>query len=161
MSQPNNTKEIVYSIHNIKSYLSGVKKVFLKRKSDDGTSATGKLCLYKSNSNSETNDTTNKCSLNIPKEKKLFIKFKDLVAEEDDNMDGVNLELALSIKKRRYTNKLKRVEKCNNKINLDNDKDKEDKKIIKISKSMGKIIIGNKEDNNLIKTIKKKILCCY
>ena len=115
MSQPNNSKEIVYSIHNIKSYLSGVKKVFLKRKSDDGTSTTGKLCLCESNSNSETNDTTNKCSLNIPKEKKLCIKFKDLVAEEDDNTDDVNLELALSIKKRRYTNKLKKVEKCNNK----------------------------------------------
>ena len=156
-----NSKEIIYSIHNIKSYLSGVKKIYPKRKSDDVTST--KLCLYKSNSNEETTDTNNKYSLNIPKEKKICIKFKDLVAEEEDEKDENNLELALSLKKRRYTNNQKKIYKCNNKINLRNDKDKEEtnEKHLKISKSMGKIIIDDNEDNSLIKKFKRKILCCH
>ena len=155
-----NSKEVIYQFHNTKSFLNGVKKIHIKRRSNDIASGT-KLCLYKSNSNSETADTKFSCT--AQKEKKLCIKFKDLVAvdgKDDSNED--NLELALKIKKRRYTNNPKKVYKCNNKINLGNEKDKEEeKKTLKTCKSMSKIIIGNdEEENRFIKFFKKKILCC-
>ena len=155
-----NSKEVIYQFHNTKSFLNGVKKIHIKRRSNDVASGT-KLCLYKSNSNSETADTKFSCT--AQKEKKLCIKFKDLVAvdgKDDSNED--NLELALKIKKRRYTNNPKKVYKCNNKINLGNEKDKEEeKKTLKTCKSMSKLIIGNdKEENRFIKFFKKKILCC-
>ena len=150
------SKEVTYSIHNIKSYLGGVKKIYLKRRSD-GAQPGSKLCLYKSNSNAETADSNNQ------KDKKLCIKFKDLVAEEENNNDEDDLELALKIKKRRYTNNPRKIYKCNNKINLVNDIEKEDKngkeKKLKISKSMGKVIIDD-DKNSLIQKIKRKILCC-
>ena len=155
-----NSKEVIYQFHNTKSFLNGVKKIHIKRRSNDVASGT-KLCLYKSNSNSETADTKFSCT--AQKEKKLCIKFKDLVAvdgKDDSNED--NLELALKIKKRRYTNNPKKVYKCNNKINLGNEKDKEEeKKRLKTCKSMSKVIIGNdEEENRFIKFFKKKILCC-
>ena len=155
-----NSKEVIYQFHNTKSFLNGVKKIHIKRRSNDVASGT-KLCLYKSNSNSETADTKFSCT--VQKEKKLCIKFKDLVAvdgKDDSNED--NLELALKIKKRRYTNNPKKVYKCNNKINLGNEKDKEEeKKTLKTCKSMSKVIIGNdEEENRFIKFFKKKILCC-
>ena len=155
-----NSKEVIYQFHNTKSFLNGVKKIHMKRRSNDVASGT-KLCLYKSNSNSETADTKFSCT--AQKEKKLCIKFKDLVAvdgKDDSNED--NLELALKIKKRRYTNNPKKVYKCNNKINLGNEKDKEEeKKTLKTCKSMSKVIIGNdEEENRFIKFFKKKILCC-
>ena len=155
-----NSKEVIYQFHNTKSFLNGVKKIHIKRRSNDIASGT-KLCLYKSNSNSETADTKFSCT--AQKEKKLCIKFKDLVAvdgKDDSNED--NLELALKIKKRRYTNNPKKVYKCNNKINLGNEKDKEEeKKTLKTCKSMSKVIIGNdEEENRFIKFFKKKILCC-
>ena len=155
-----NSKEVIYQFHNTKSFLNGVKKIHIKRRSNDVVSGT-KLCLYKSNSNSETADTKFSCT--AQKEKKLCIKFKDLVAvdgKDDSNED--NLELALKIKKRRYTNNPKKVYKCNNKINLGNEKDKEEeKKTLKTCKSMSKVIIGNdEEENRFIKFFKKKILCC-
>ena len=155
-----NSKEVIYQFHNTKSFLNGVKKIHIKRRSNDVASGT-KLCLYKSNSNSETADTKFSCT--AQKEKKLCIKFKDLVAvdgKDDSNED--NLELALKIKKRRYTNNPKKIYKCNNKINLGNEKDKEEeKKTLKTCKSMSKLIIGNdKEENRFIKFFKKKILCC-
>ena len=121
-----NSKEVIYQFHNTKSFLNGVKKIHIKRRSNDVASGT-KLCLYKSNSNSETADTKFSCT--AQKEKKLCIKFKDLVTvdgKDDSNED--NLELALKIKKRRYTNNPKKVYKCNNKINLGNEKDKEEEK---------------------------------
>ena len=73
-----------------------------------------------------------------------------------------NLELALKIKKRRYTNNPKKIYVCNNKINLGNEKEKEEeKKRLKTCKSMSKVIIGNNEkENRFIKFFKKKILCC-
>ena len=155
-----NSKEVIYQFHNTKSFLNGVKKIHIKRRSNDVASGT-KLCLYKSNSNSETADTKFSCT--AQKEKKLCIKFKDLVAVDgkDDSNDD-NLELALKIKKRRYTNNPKKVYKCNNKINLGNEKDKEEeKKTLKTCKSMSKVIIGNdEEENRFIKFFKKKILCC-
>ena len=155
-----NSKEVIYQFHNTKSFLNGVKKIHIKRRSNDVVSGT-KLCLYKSNSNSETADTKFSCT--AQKEKKLCIKFKDLVAvdgKDDSNED--NLELALKIKKRRYTNNPKKIYKCNNKINLGNEKDKEEeKKALKTCKSMSKLIIGNdEEENRFIKFFKKKILCC-
>ena len=155
-----NSKEVIYQFHNTKSFLNGVKKIHMKRRSNDIASGS-KLCLYKSNSNSETADTKFSCT--AQKEKKLCIKFKDLVAvdgKDDSNED--NLELALKIKKRRYTNNPKKVYKCNNKINLGNEKDKEEeKKTLKTCKSMSKVIIGNdEEENRFIKFFKKKILCC-
>ena len=163
MNHSNNSKEVIYSLHNIKSYLNGVKKIYPKRKSDEYTP--NKLCLYKSNSNSntETADTNNKL---ISNDKKICIKFKDLVAEEKDNNDkddDNNFELALLLKRRRYTKNQKRIYKCNNKINLGNEKEKEElsKKQMKISKSMGKFIIDNSNDNNIFHKIKKKILCCH
>ena len=163
MEHSNNSKEVIYSLHNIKSYLNGVKKIYPKRKSDEYTP--NKLCLYKSNSNSntETADTNNKLNSN---EKKICIKFKDLVAEEKDNNDkddDNNFELALLVKRRRYTKNPKKIYKYNNKINLGNEKEKEEinKKQMKISKSMGKFIIDNSNDNTIFHKIKKKILCCH
>ena len=102
MNHSNNSKEVIYSPHKIKSYFNGVKKIYPKRKSDEYTG--DKLCLYKSNCNSETADTNTKL---ISKEKKICIKFKDLVAEDKDNSDNddENFELALLVKKRRYTKK--------------------------------------------------------
>ena len=155
-----NSKEVIYQFHNTKSFLNGVKKIHIKRRSNDVASGT-KLCLYKSNSNSETADTKFSCT--AQKEKKLCIKFKDLVAVDgNDDSNEDNLELALKIKKRRYTNNPKKVYKCNNKINLGNEKDKEEeKKTLKTCKSMSKLIIGNdEEENRFIKFFKKKILCC-
>jgi len=155
-----NSKEVIYQFHNTKSFLNGVKKIHIKRRSNDVASGT-KLCLYKSNSNSETADTKFSCT--AQKEKKLCIKFKDLVAVDgNDDSNEDNLELALKIKKRRYTNNPKKVYKCNNKINLGNEKDKEEeKKTLKTCKSMSKVIIGNdEEENRFIKFFKKKILCC-
>ena len=155
-----NSKEVIYQFHNTKSFLNGVKKIHIKRRSNDVASGT-KLCLYKSNSNSETADTKFSCT--AQKEKKLCIKFKDLVAVDgNDDSNEDNLELALKIKKRRYTNNPKKVYKCNNKINLGNEKDKEEeKKTLKTCKSMSKLIIGNDEqENRFIKFFKKKILCC-
>ena len=155
-----NSKEVIYQFHNTKSFLNGVKKIHMKRRSNDIASGS-KLCLYKSNSNSETADTKFSCT--AQKEKKLCIKFKDLVAVDgNDDSNEDNLELALKIKKRRYTNDPKKVYKCNNKINLGNEKDKEEeKKTLKTCKSMSKVIIGNdEEENRFIKFFKKKILCC-
>ena len=160
-----NSKEVIYQFHNTKSFLNGVKKIHIKRRSNDVSSGT-KLCLYKSNSNSETADT--KFSVNVPKEKKLCIKFKDLVVQNSEDEDwgssqnDENLELALKIKKRRYTNNPKKIYVCNNKINLGNEKEKEEeKKRLKTCKSMSKVIIGNNEkENRFIKFFKKKILCC-
>ena len=159
MNHSNNSKEVIYSPHKIKSYFNGVKKIYPKRKSDEYTG--DKLCLYKSNCNSETADTNTKL---ISKEKKICIKFKDLVAKEESEKetDEDNLELALKIKKRRYTNNPKKIYKCNNKINLINEKDKEetnDKKL-KNSKSTSKVIIGDNNENTFLKKIKRKILCC-
>ena len=154
-----NSKEVIYQFHNTKSFLNGVKKIHIKRRSNDIGSGT-KLCLYKSNSNSETADTKFSCT--AQKEKKLCIKFKDLVAvngEDEPNED--DLELALKIKKRRYTNKPKKIYKCNNKIKLENEKEKEEKKTLKTCKSMSKVIICDDEkENRFIKFFKKKILCC-
>ena len=154
-----NSKEVIYQFHNTKSFLNGVKKIHIKRRSNDIGSGT-KLCLYKSNSNSETADTKFSCT--AQKEKKLCIKFKDLVAvngEDEPNED--DLELALKIKKRRYTNNPKKIYKCNNKIKLENEKEKEEKKTLKTCKSMSKVIICDDEkENRFIKFFKKKILCC-
>ena len=155
-----NSKEVIYQFHNTKSFLNGVKKIHIKRRSNDIGSGT-KLCLYKSNSNSETADTKFSCT--AQKEKKLCIKFKDLVAvngEDEPNED--DLELALKIKKRRYTNKPKKIYKCNNKIKLENEKEKEEeKKTLKTCKSMSKVIICvDEKENRFIKFFKKKILCC-
>ena len=164
-TQQKNSKEVIYTIKNIKSNINdiNIKKIFLKRKSDNVASGS-KLCLYnKTNSNLDTTDT-NTNIFNIPKEKKICIKFKDLVAKEESEKetDEDNLELALKIKKRRYTNNPKKIYKCNNKINLINEKDKEetnDKKL-KNCKSTSKVIIGDNNENTFLKKIKRKILCC-
>ena len=99
-TQQKNSKEVIYTIKNIKSNINdiNIKKIFLKRKSDNVASGS-KLCLYnKTNSNLDTTDT-NTNILNIPKEKKICIKFKDLVAKEESEKetDEDNLELALKI----------------------------------------------------------------
>jgi hypothetical protein len=70
-TQQKNSKEVIYTIKNIKSNINdiNIKKIFLKRKSDNVASGS-KLCLYnKTNSNLDTTDT-NTNILNIPKEKK-------------------------------------------------------------------------------------------
>ena len=160
MENSKNSKEVIYSVHNIKSYLTGVKKIYPKRKSDDVTDS--KLCLYKSNSNSDTNDTNNnKYTPNPQPEKKICIKFKDLVADKEEKNDEINMELALSLKKRRYTKEQKKMYKCNNKINLGNDKEETNGKKLKKNKSVGKLIIEDKDDNSMLKKLKKKILCCF
>ena len=55
------------------------------------------------------------------------------------------------------------MQKCNNKISLGNDNAKEEinRKKLKISKSMGKVIIGPKdEEDTFINKIKRRIFCC-
>ena len=71
------------------------------------------------------------------------------------------MELALSLKKRRYTKEQKKMYKCNNKINLGNDKEETNCKKLKKNKSVGKLIIEDKDDNTMLKKLKKKILCCF
>ena len=51
--------------------------------------------------------------------------------------------------------------KCNNKINLGNDKEETNGKKLKKNKSVGKLIIEDKDDNSMLKKLKKKILCCF
>ena len=72
-----NSKEVTYSIHKIKSYLSGVKKIYIKRRSNDMIQGE-KLCLFKVNSNAETNDSNNRFSLNNAYEKKYVLNSKIL-----------------------------------------------------------------------------------
>ena len=184
MDTKQNSKEIIYNMKNIKSCFNKATKIFPKRKSDDITGKSNLLLLIKNTtSNVETssgseNKTTAKKKLfpetdiNFPKQKKICIKFADLVAEEkigDEDSDK-HLELALQIKKRKYTNNSKiKITKCDQ-IFLDNnkekEKEKEDKKNKKelkkkSSKSMNKVILGNQnEENIIIKKIKKKLLCC-
>ena len=182
MDTKQNSKEIIYNMKNIKSCFNKATKIFPKRKSDDITGKSNLLLLIKNTtSNVETssgseNKTTAKKKLfpetdiNFPKQKKICIKFADLVAEEkfDDEDSEKHLELALQIKKRKYTNNSKiKITNCDQ-IFLDNNKEKEKEDIKnkkqlkkKSSKSMNKIILGNQNEENIIITkIKKKLLCC-
>ena len=147
---------------NIKSCFKKATKIFPKRKSDDITGKSNLLLLMKNTtSNAETssgseNKTTAKkkifpeTDINCPKPKKICIKFTDLVAEEKSDEDSdKHLELALQIKKRKYTNNSKiKITKCDQ-IFLDNNKEKEKEDIKnkkqlkkKSSKSMNKVILG-------------------
>lgn len=178
METKQSSKEIIYNIKNIKSCFNKATKIFPKRKSDDITGKSNILLLIKnSTSNAETSsgsenkETTKKKlfpvtqkNINFPKPKKICIKFADLVADiKNDEDSDMHLELALQIKKRKYTNNSKiKITKCDQ-IFLDCHKEKEDIKQLKkkSSKSMNKIILGNQnEENIIIQKIKKKLLCC-
>ncbi len=171
-----NSKEVIYKIHNIKSYFNNVVKIYPKRKSDDIIDKKNMLLLMKqtnSNSNADTAGESNlinpvskksspKSSMNIPKpKKKICIHFKDLVVEseksDDDNTE--HMELALQIKRKRiYTNNPKQMITHCNKINLDKI---ENKSTVNKSKSLSKVILGEQnEENIIIKTIRKKLFCC-
>ena len=186
-----NSKEKIYKVNKIQSIFNNAVKINPKRKSDYITNKSNILFLFKkTDSNAETaGDSSNskdinkkilpKSSLNIPKKKKICIKFKDLVVESNKSDDSdEHLELALMIKKRKFTTHKKvKIFECNN-IKLDNnkddkddkndksDKDNNDKEKInklktKMSHSMNKVILGmQKEENKFIKKIKKKLFCC-
>ena len=183
MDTNQNSKEIIYNIKNIKSYFNNATKIFPKRKSDDVTGKPNLLLPIKStSSNADTSTGSEKKTIakkkifpetvmNNPKPKKICIKFVDLVVEEKKDGDSdKHLELALQIKKRKYSSFSKiKITKCDQ-IFLDNNKEKgkekediKNKKQLrkKSNKSMNIVILGNqKEENIIIKKIKKKLLCC-
>ena len=180
MNTNQNSKEIIYNIKNIKSCFNKATKIFPKRKSDDITGKSNLLLPIKNTaSNTETSTgSENKIAtkkgiiseafMNNPKPKKLCIKFTDLVTKEiKDEYSDKHLELALQIKKRKYSHYSRiKITKCEPIFLDNNNKEKEDIKINKqlkkkSSKSMNKIILGNQnEENIIIKKIKKKLLCC-
>ena len=195
MEQIKSSKEILYNVKNIKScfnIFNNAVKFSPKRKSDDIIEKQNFLSFLKNtNSNKETAvDSTNSKNMNvkqlpkksaeIPKKKRIYIKFQDLLVESNKSEDSdSHLELALLIKKKKFpTHKKVRIFECHN-INIDNNKDEDknknkdkdkdkdkDKEIVNDSKlkkslSMNKVILGvqNKE-NKFIKTIKRKLFCC-
>ena len=185
MEQIKSSKEIIYNVKNIKScfnIFNNAVKFSPKRKSDDIIEKQNFLSFLKNtNSNKETAvDSTNSKNMNvkqlpkksaeIPKKKRIYIKFQDLLVESNKSEDSdSHLELALLIKKKKFpTHKKVRIFECHN-INLDNNKDEDknkDNEIInnsklKKSQSMNKVILGiQSKENKFIKAIKRKLFCC-
>ena len=164
MKDHKNSKEVIYKKHNANFIFDKAIKINPKRKSDDITIKSNLLLMNKTNSNIETIGDSgikkihHKSSMEIPKQKKICIKFKDLVVDTVKNEDSENhLELALMIKKGKipHNNSKKKHSKCDNGIS--NIKNKNFQK----SKSISKVILGsNDEENVTIKKIKKKF-CCF
>ena len=163
MKNHTNSKEVIYKKHNINSLFDKAIKINPKRKSDDISAKSKLLLMNKTNSNTETVGDSgikkiyHKSSMAIPKQKKIYIKFKDLVVDSEKNEDSKNhLELALIIKKGKihHNNSKKKYTKCNNgSLFIKNEK-------VQKSKSITKVILGsNDEENITIKKI-KKIFCC-
>lgn len=164
MKDHKNSKEVIYKMHNINSLFDKAIKINPKRKSDDITSKSNLLLKNKTNSHTETVGESelkkyhHKSSLAIPKQKKICIKFKDLVVDSVKNESSdSHLELALMIKKGKlhHNNSKKNISKCDNgSLNIKNER-------LKKSKSIDKVILGSNEEENI--TIKKikKFLCCY
>ena len=88
------SKEVIYKKHNVNSLFDKAIKINPKRRSDDITSKANLLLLNKTNSNKETavdsgiNKIHHKSSLAIPKQKKICIKFKDLIVDSVKNEDS-------------------------------------------------------------------------
>ena len=158
-----NSKEVIYKKHNVNFLFDKAIKINPKRKSDDITTKSKLLLINKTNSNIETVGDSrikklhHKSSMAIPRQKKICIKFKDLVVDSVKNEDSENhLELALMIKKGKipHNKSKKKFVKCDNgNFSIKNEK-------IQKSKSINKVILGNNEEENI--TIKKikKIFCC-
>ena len=96
------SKEVIYKKHNVNSLFDKAIKINPKRRSDDITSKANLLLLNKTNSNKETagdsgiNRIHHKSSLAIPKQKKICIKFKDLIV---DSVKNEKLQKSKSISK--------------------------------------------------------------
>ena len=164
MKDHKNSKEVIYKKHNINSLFDKAIKINPKRKSDDITTKSNFLLINKTNSNIETIGDSgikkihHKSSMAIPKQKKICIKFKDLVVDSVKKEDSENhLELALMIKKGKipHNNFKKKHSKCDNgSSNIKNEN-------FQKSKSISKVILGSNEEENItIKKIKKKF-CCF
>jgi len=164
MKDHKNSKEVIYKKHNINSFFDKAVKINPKRKSDDITAKSKFLLINKTNSILETvgdsgiKKNHHKSSMAIPKQNKICIKYKDLVADSVKNEDSdSHLELALKIKKGKvhHNNSKKRNSQCHNgSLNIKNEK------ILKKSKSISRVILGNNDEENI--TIKKikKMFCC-
>ena len=159
------SKEVIYKKHNVNSLFDKAIKINPKRKSDDITAKSNLLLLNKTNSNNKEtvgdsgiNKIYHKSSMAIPKQKKICIKFKDLIVDSVKNEDSnCHLELALMIKKGKlsHNNSKKKYSKCDNgNFTIKNEK-------LQKSKSISKVILGSNEKENI--TIKKikKTFCCF
>ena len=172
-----NSKEIIYKNTSMKSYFNNAIKITPKRKSDDNT-AKSKL-LIKTNFNAETSvDSSNfkkpnknelhMSTLNIPKpKKKICIKYEDLIIDSEktnNSSNDSNIELALKIKKkRRFANN--KINNCIQIFLYNKKEDKKDNNIQqkpKMSKSVSKVLLGAKidEENVFIEKIRRKFFCC-
>ena len=177
MNPEKSTKEVCYKMHKIKSQFNNAVKAFPKRKSDDTTHKSNLfLTLKNTGSNVETaGESNNKNSIsknnfpkpnsNMPKQKHICIKYKDLIVDSDksDEDSDNHLELALILKKQRKFTTKKKVKITKYDINLNDNKNKEveNKNNLKKCKSMGKVILGEaKEENIFIKKIRKSLFCC-
>jgi len=158
-----NSKEVIYKKHHINSLFDKAIKINPKRKSDDITTKSKLLLINKTNSNIETAGDSgikkihHKSSMAIPRQKKICIKFKDLVVDSVKNEDSENhLELALMIKKGKipHNKSKKKLVKCDNgNVSIKNEK-------IQKSKSINKVILGSNEEKNITIKKTKKIFCC-
>ena len=174
-----NSKEIIYKMHDIKSCFKNAVKIYPKRKSDDITEKSNVLLFLKNNiSNADTAGESDDTKISpkklmiesradIPKKKNICIKYKDLVVDSDKSDDSdSHLELALIIKKKRkYTNNPKiKIAKCDNiclHINKIKEEDINNQLNKRISKSCCKVILGSQNKENIfIKRIKRKLFCC-
>ena len=166
MKDYTNSKEVIYKKHNINFLFDKAIKINPKRKSDDIAAKSNLRLMNKANSNAETVEGSrikkshHKSSMAIPKQTKICIKFKDLVANSVKSEDSDNhLELALMIKRgkiKHHNNSKKKNSKYDNK-NFSSKIEKLQK-----SKSINKIILGINEKENFIKKIKKKLkFCCF
>ena len=165
MKDSKNTKEVIYKKHNVNSLFDKAIKIDIKRKSDDITAKSNLLLMNKTNSNKETagdsgiNKIYHKSSMAIPKQKKICIKFKDLIVDSvKDEDSNCHLELALMIKKGKlsHNNSKKKYSKCDNgNFTIKNEK-------LQKSKSISKVVIlgSNEKENITIKKI-KKTFCCF
>ena len=160
MKNHTNSKEVIYKKHNINFLFDKAIKINPKRKSDDVATKSNLRLMNKANSNAETVEESrikkshHKSNKAIPKQKKICIKFKDLVVDSVKSEDSDNhLELALMIKRGK-------VNHHNNskKKNSKNFSSKIEK--LQKSKSINPVILGINDKENIIKKIKKK-LCCF
>jgi len=165
MKDYKNSKEVVYKMYDVNSLFDNTIKINPKRKSDDVTAKSKFLLINKTNSNTETagDSALKKIHYNsskaIPKQKKICIKYQDLVADSVKKEDSEShLELALMIKKGKipHNKSKKKFQKCNNGSLIIKKTEK-----FKKSKSINKVILGSNDKENIIIKKIKKILCFY
>ena len=171
-----NSRENIYKFHEIQSCFKNAVKVYPKKKLDNIKEKPNLLLLHrKPNLNDdetagESDDSKKnniklviKSNKNIQKQNKnKYILYKDLVVDSEKSEDSDNhLELAIRIKKRKYTKSHEiKIEKCDN-IYLNSVKDTNIISKQKKSHSMNKVILGSQnKENKIIKKLKKKLLCC-